>query len=248
MKVNTSNPSTEFYPELLQINRANSETWSSFSYDGTDLISFEDATCATELSSRPPSSTSFLDDSTLSTVPRTKPANCGGVYVSVSGTTFSVPPEAFAKMDNLNWMRDESDGSCWQLNTSPAIFEIILGYMIFETLPAIDTLSKAEYDEFEPMALSVGLYELVEHFDRSSDKRLRSSNNDRRRSLKQKHKGTPIVLNNENVRATSVKLIAANNRCARFLASIKRKGSTRFRTRKSTKTTHDQWCASDHVN
>lgn len=239
--------SNEFYPELLQIHKSNSGEWSSFSYDGTDedLISFEDATCATEMSSRPPSSTSFLDDSTHSTAPRKKQerVSIDSVYVTVAGTSFSVPQNVFSKMNKLKWIQAGNDN--WQLNTSPAIFEILLGYMLFETLPAIDTLSKAEYDEFEPMALSLGLTALVEHFDRSSDKRLRSS---RRRSLKQKHKGTPIVLNAENVSATSVKLMAANGKCTRFLASLKRKSSSCFQSRRTKKTTHDQLCASRHIS
>lgn len=232
----------DFYPELLQINKANSGVCSSLSYDGNDLIAFEETTCATELSSRPSSTTSFLDDATLSSLPSgIKPAYTGSVHVTVSGTSFAVPQSVFSKMGKLNWILN-GNGNL-QLNTSPAIFEIILGFMLFETLPAIDTLSKAEYDEFEPMALSLGLNELVGHYDRSSDKRLHRD----RRSLKQKHKGTPIILNNDNVNATSVKLMAANNKCARFLASIKRKGSIRVRARR-IKTTHDQWCTSEHVN
>ena len=247
MSTNTISMSGEFHPDVLQLQRANSGAWSSFSYDGTDLISFEDGTCATEISSRPPSSTSFLDDATEATGTQVNQSNNdGSVYVTVSGTSFSVPRDVFVKMDKLNWVQDRNGN--WQLNTSPAIFEILLGYMMFETLPAIDTLSKAEYNEFEPMALSVGLQELVEHFDRSSDKRLRSNNNSsRRRSMKQKYKGVPIVLNSENVSATSVKLMAANSKCTRFFASLKRKGSNRFRARR-TKMTHEQLCASSHVN
>lgn len=242
MTSNHVTPSGEFHPELLQIEKSASVTLSSLSYDGNDLISFEDRTCATELSSRPASATSFLDDNTALALPNPKANKSQSVYVMISGTSYSVPKDVFDKLQKLNWAKDRNNN--WKLDLSPAIFEILLGYILFETLPAIDTLSKTEYDEFEPLAISLELYDLIVHFDRSSDKRFRKCG---RRSLKQKHKGTPIILNSEDVSVASIKLMAANSKCARFIASLKRKGSTRLRARRA-KTTHAQWIASGHVN
>ncbi|CAB9507762.1 expressed unknown protein [Seminavis robusta] len=270
----TNNNNDEYHPELVQIHKTTLETLSSLSSDGADLISFkEDGTCVTELSSRPPSATSFLLDEEKDKQESKKNHHKPGlpfrglseenskrfnksVYVMVSGTSFSVPREAFAKMEKLNWTRDESGVA--HLETSPAIFEVLLGHLVFDSLPAYDTLSKKEYEEFEPMALTMGLYELIEHFDRSSDKRLRSTRGGRRSLLKKKSSSTsgsnggkPIVLNSENTNVASMKLMAANSSissCARFVASWKRKSTGKLRRRRS-KATHDQLCsASDHVN
>ena len=259
---NRPNTNCENYPHVLHIQNAASLTLSSISYDGADLMCFkEDGTCVTERSSRPSSSTSFSEeDSWGEKISNNKPQlpfrgmyqetsapRIKSIYVQVSGTSFVVPRDAFVKLGKLKWDRDHTGVA--HLNTSPAIFEVLIGYIIFGTLPAYDTLSKTEYDQFEPMAMKLGLYELVEHFDRSSDKR------HRRRSLFQKKKlsslnsreGTHIVLNRENTNMASTRLLAANSSCARFLASFRRKSAGKRRDCCS-KFTHDQICTlSDHV-
>ena len=256
----------DYHPEMCQIHKSNSS--GNASCDNTDLLSFEDSTFVSDLtSSRPPSATSFLDDdynktsattsssrqpghaassvagSSLANQSTSVSTSSSSVYVMVSGTSFAVPRDAFQKINNLHWQRDNK--GVLHLHTSPAIFEVLLSHIVFESLPAYDTLSKTEYKEFEPMALSLGLYDLVEHFGRSSDKRLRS----RRRSsiLKRNHRGSHIVLNNENASAASSKMMAANSKAARFVASLTRQGRTSLKTKKM-KATHDHWCASDHVN
>jgi hypothetical protein len=244
---------------LLQIQKQASLT-NSLSSDSTDLMSFEDNTSIAEFSSRPPSATSFLDETKdfleAGHAPVVKPlptrqlnkSKSSSVYVMVSGTSFAIPPEAFQKIGQLPWHRDSQ--GVLHLNTSPAIFEILLSHIVFDTFPAYDTLSKSEYEEFEPMALCLGLYDLVEHYDRSSDKRLRNRGGRSRSSiLKKKHKGKSIVLNSESSTLTSSKMMAANSKCARFVASLARSGSNRLKqSKRNIKTTHDQWCASDHIN
>jgi hypothetical protein len=256
------------HPQLVQIQRTTSVILSSFSYDGTDLISFnkaEDDTCVTELSSRPSSETSFLDEelgrekrTSKQQLPfrgmsqETSTNSFKSIYVMVSGTSFSVPREAYVKLGKLKWKHDRNGVA--HLNTSPAIFEVLLGYIVFETLPAYDTLSKAEYDEFEPMAQNLRLFELIEHFDRSSNKLLRSTRG-RRRSLFSKRQssinsrgGTPIVLNSESINIVSNKLMAANSSCTRFVASLRRTGIGKRRDRRS-KVAHDQLCSlNDYVS
>lgn len=249
----------DYQPELCQINKSNSNL--SGSCDNTDLLSFEDSTFVSDLtSSRPTSATSFLDNEPIKGSDRTSVAgpsvnSCqksstasseSSVYVLVSGTSFSVPREAFQKINKLPWQRDHRDRL--HLEASPAVFEVLLSYIVFETLPAYDTLSKPEYEEFEPMALCLGFYDLVEHFGRSSDKRLRNRSGRRRSSiLKRKHRGSHIILNSENANATASKVLAANSKAARFVASLTRQGRTNLKNRK-IKATHDHLCASDHIN
>lgn len=271
MNIAMSNSNEVLDPELLQINRDISTSLSSFSsgYDGNDLISFGDGnrTCATELSSRPSSALSFLSDelpaSSSSNSSNTKKSKGDSIYVMISNTSFAVPRDTYQKMKKLNWLTDRE--GVRHLNTSPAIFEVLLSHIVFESLPAYDTLSKNEYNEFEPLALSLELYDLIEHFGRSSDKTLRrrrrhdqqlvSTRKERRRSMldmprkkqPKERKGKPIVLNKENTSMTSVKLMAVNNKCARLFASVKRKGVAKLGTR-CVKSTHAELCASDHIN
>lgn len=285
-----------YEPDFMDLHKTNSSTLSSFSYDcETDLISFTD-TFATEMSSRPPSATSFLSEefATTKTSAFVKPEptrlqplqqqpslcfnnsmvssnsmvsinstitgkqnsnNCGSVYVIVAGTSFSVPQDAFKKIKSLQWIPDHK--GVLHLNiSSPAIFEVILGHIVFETLPAYDTLSKAEYDEFEPLALALGLYDLIGHFGRSSDKRLLSNCNNTKNKKEATHGGKrhgsrkerPIVLNHEKESVTSAKLMAANGKCARFVASIKRNGTSKILRSRRIQATHEKLCASEHIN
>lgn len=243
--------------QLYQTSLDISASLSNFSYDGkTDLFSFGDNTCATELPSRPGSITSFLSEKT---VPSTSPDSSiqpkcrrNSFHVMVSGATFSIPIEVFKKMDKLNWV--EGQNGSLHLNTSPATFEVLLNHLVFDTLPAYDTLSKAEYDEFEPLALMLGLYELIEHFGRSPDKRLRrrsmfgATRKQGTRTLSGVcHKGNPIVLNDKNTSTVAVKLMTVNNKCARFVASIKRKGIENLRCLRAP-AKHAQMCAGIHLN
>ena len=265
-----SNSNEVLDPELFMINRGSSTSLSSFSssFDGNDLISFRDGnlTCATELSSRPSSAMSSLSDelppSYIRAHSNIKKIKGESIYVMISNTNFAVPRDAYQRMEKLNWLMDKE--GVRHLNTSPAIFEVLLSHIVFESLPAYDTLSEKEYNEFEPLALSLELYNLIEHFGRSSDKTFRrrrhhkeppSAKKERRRSLlsmsrkkqQKEHKGKPIVLNKENTSMTSVKLMSVNSKCARFVASVKQKGVAKLGVR-CVKSTHAELCASAHIN
>jgi hypothetical protein len=103
------------------------------------------------------------------------------------------------------------------------------------------------------MAQSLEFFELIEHFDRSSDKRLRSTRGARRSLLRKRQAsincsgGTHMVLNSESTNVVSAKLMAANSSCSRFVASLMPK-STGKRRGRSSKITHDQRCSlSEHV-
>lgn len=254
----------DYQADFCPIHKVNSS--SSASCDNTDLLSFEDNnTFVSDLtSSRPPSSNSFLDEGPIKTsyshaetvhsdpsvavsTTRSRSSNSdSSVYVVVSGTSFAVPRDAFHKIQKLPWQCDQ-DGVL-HIHTSPAIFEVLLSHVVFETLPAYDTFSKPEYEEFEPMALCLGLNDLVEHFGRSSERKLRSRIGRRRSSiLKKNHKANHIILNNENADSASSKIMAANGKAARFVASITRQARNSLNN-KRVKATHDQLCASDHIN
>lgn len=253
-------------PELQNINRGKCVSLLSNSFDTTDPMSSEDGsrTCATEVSSRPTSALPIreLQSPVVVTSEGAKKIRNDSIYVLISGTSFAVPRDAYQKMENLNWM--DRDG-VRHLDTSPAIFEVLLSHIIFESLPAYDTLSKTEYDEFEPLALSLELYALVEHFGRSAKLSIRrrrrqrqhpsSTKNGKRRPLlilppkkqPKENKGTPIVLNKESASVALIKLMAVNSKCARFVASVKRKSVAKFGGR-GIKTTHAELCNSDLIN
>ena len=84
------------------------------------------------------------------------------VHVVVSGTHFSVDHDVFSKLKNLPW-ENSPDGSMQTLGTSAGLFEIVLNFLLFKTLPDARSISSVEKEELEVMALQLGLTELASH-------------------------------------------------------------------------------------
>ena len=142
--------------------------------------------------------------------------NTRTVLVFVGGEAFSFPVWAFQKFLGLPWKCDSQ--GVFSLNSSAAVFEVLLDYTLFGTMPAYDTMSAEEFQEFETMALAMGgLTALIEHFDRKDSylvKELRQGKR-RRSSGASRH----FVLNPEDCHTSSPNSIAAT-RCARFLGAL----------------------------
>lgn len=81
------------------------------------------------------------------------------IRVSVMGTPFMIEPHVFETLSRLPWQSDHQGSYC--LNTSPELFEILLDYLVYHSLP--DKMSKNDIEELEPMAIVMGLDDLENH-------------------------------------------------------------------------------------
>jgi hypothetical protein len=111
-------------------------------------------------------SPSFCSSSTPTSGSKTFSSQNDVVRVNVGGENYSFPQAIFAaRFCGLPWKQDTT--GVLHLNSSAAVFEVLLDYVLFDTLPAYDTMSKDEFEEFETMALGMGgLTTLIDHFDR----------------------------------------------------------------------------------
>jgi hypothetical protein len=128
----------------------------SWEYDSTIVNSFSDSTIGEGASSSNPclSNLSMPEDDD---VPRQQEY----VYVIVSGVSFLLQPEIFARLKTLPWNREPN--LSYSLQTSPVLFEIILNYLLFESLPDCKDLSKHDLEELEPMVMLLELDVLEQH-------------------------------------------------------------------------------------
>jgi hypothetical protein len=109
-------------------------------------------------------------------------APAGNVTVEVSGSRFCVVPSLFKKVEKLAWYEHRST---LHLNASPDVFEILLQYFLFDSLPDVSSLPGHELSELELLVKPLPKVEnLVEHIEtcRKASKR-RSSTSFFMRSL-----------------------------------------------------------------
>ncbi|CAB9521821.1 expressed unknown protein [Seminavis robusta] len=153
---------------------------------------------------------------TPASTPRTSASSQQNVRVNVGGEYFSFPESSFQRFHCLPWKRNV-DGVL-HLNSTAAVFEVLLDYVLFETLPAYDTMSKDEFQEFETMALSMGgLTKLIEHFDRKDSYLAKELRQRRSFSFNSKKQGN-FLLNGEQSHKSPNSVRATQ--CARFLGAI----------------------------
>jgi hypothetical protein len=139
------------------------------------------------------------------------------VRVNVGGEDYSFPTAAFDRFRGLPWKQDSM--GILHLNSSAAVFEVLLDYVLFATLPAYDTLSKDEFEEFETMALGMGgLTTLIEHFDRKDSYLAREVRPRRNYSFNSKKTQGHFLLNGEQSHKSPNSVRATQ--CARFLGAI----------------------------
>lgn len=89
------------------------------------------------------------------------------VTVEVSGSSFCIIPSLFKHIEQLNWKRN---GETLRLNADPDVFEMILQYFMFSSLPDFNALSHRKATELlqlisplEPVATQQ-LVQYVEHY------------------------------------------------------------------------------------
>lgn len=83
------------------------------------------------------------------------------ITVNVSGTPFCIAPSLFQQLENLGWYEDQ--GAPY-LNANPAVFEILLQFLLFESYPDVATLSQDQLAELQDLVVPVhGLESLIEH-------------------------------------------------------------------------------------
>ena len=100
------------------------------------------------------------DVRTSSLLPK-HPEDRSAVHVLVSGHHFSVDQDVFSQLQKLPWQKS-SDGTPG-LRASADMFEIVLNYLVFKTLPDTNSMSPGDKDGLELMALKLGLTELSSH-------------------------------------------------------------------------------------
>jgi len=144
------------------------------------------------------------------------------IRANVGGECFSFPMSAFKDFSGLPWKFDSST-NVYHLNCSPAVFEVLLDYTLFGTLPAYDTMCQEEFEEFELMALSlrtsIHITPLIAHLDRKSSYWNRELKRQYNRQLDaSSQKSRPILLNPDTNATTTSSANAT--KCARFLGAL----------------------------
>ena len=83
------------------------------------------------------------------------------ITVNVSGTYFCIAPSIFFKLENLAWYEDKGVPS---LVANPRVFEMLLQYFLFESLPDVCLLTDLESRELQDLSIPVrGIDSLIEH-------------------------------------------------------------------------------------
>lgn len=125
-----------------------------------------------------------------------KGKGCKNVHVSVSGVVFSIESSIFKKLEPLPWKlisgtdllptptasvqssspvhgkgyessRIGNHSSLYfHLDTSPVLFEMLLNFLIFGTLPVFKELSISDIEELEPLAMLLELHEIQDHLEK----------------------------------------------------------------------------------
>ena len=106
------------------------------------------------------------------------------VHVSVSGMLFAVDAHIFKRLEALPWQLASKEGNkvaasyrpihahnnnChafFSLETSPVLFEMLLNFLMFGTLPDLHLLDLCDVEELEPLAALLNLDELQHHLEK----------------------------------------------------------------------------------
>jgi hypothetical protein len=100
------------------------------------------------------------------------------IHIQVSGASFTLNPAVFRQLEKLPWSVVRTNNvngnnvtvtTSYSLGTSPDLFEILLNYVLFESLPDIKLLSSSDMEELEPMVLILSLTGLHAHLINKRD-------------------------------------------------------------------------------
>jgi hypothetical protein len=96
----------------------------------------------------------------------------GDIHIQVSGASFILNPTVFRQLEKLPWSinvnnsNNDENHVVYSLGASPDLFEIMLNYVLFESLPNVKLLSQSDIEELEPMVLITGLQGLQNHLEK----------------------------------------------------------------------------------
>lgn len=189
-----------------------------------DLLSFDswdystsDEECGSLLSTGTAATTPSMDDETVSstiltTICHDHSSTCSKhIHLSVSGVIFSVSPFIFERLEKLPWQWPGNDGASnrfFYLLTSPDIFEMLLNFIMFGSVPSLSKMSASDIEELEPMAAVLELYDLQRHLEKknhaSSYRRASAGGGSLRRHNRQNqqnhHRPDSIFMETKNIR------------------------------------------------
>lgn len=85
------------------------------------------------------------------------------VTVEVSGSRFCIVPDLFQKVENLKW---KTANGLFKLNANPDVFEMLLKYFLFNTLPDTKSMSHRKATELMELAAPldpIAVFRLCQH-------------------------------------------------------------------------------------
>jgi hypothetical protein len=92
------------------------------------------------------------------------------IHIQVSGVSFILNPTIFRQLEKLPWSlvnnTNDDNKMVYSLGTDPDLFEIVLNYVLFESLPNMKLLSQSDIEELEPMVMILGLQVLQNHLEK----------------------------------------------------------------------------------
>jgi hypothetical protein len=80
--------------------------------------------------------------------------NNNNITVEVSGSKFCIVPSLFQSIEKLNWKKPSNDGVL-KLNSDPDVFEMILQYFLFSSLPDSTVLTSKKATELIDLVSSL---------------------------------------------------------------------------------------------
>lgn len=195
------------------------------------------------------------------------------VCIQVSGASFNVNPAIFRQLSKLPWSVDAKTG-VYSLGTSPDHFEILLNYILFESLPDKKLLSSSDSEELETMVIILGLNGLQQHLEKDTKKNLLRSRSfrrqpnkqqaekqqtsqnpyHRRRELQRQDSAPAALVSSTKTEKSPVKEEStasdapAKNGGKGLVGRLAKAVAARRSSQQAVKVTHAQWCASDVVD
>jgi hypothetical protein len=98
-------------------------------------------------------------------VSRSRTSSEGSIVVEVSASRFNIVPSLFKKVQGLPWFEHKG---VRHLNSSPDVFEALLQYFLFDSLPDTSSLAEHEVLELTELASSLRSTEsLLRHLETS---------------------------------------------------------------------------------
>jgi hypothetical protein len=179
------------------------------------------------------------------------------IQVSVSGVIFSVEPSIFERLEKLPWkwsgdnkvahgrVVNATSGAnvnpSFDLHTSPVLFEMLLNFLMFGSLPVCSEMSSSDCEELELLTAIVGLNGLHKHLEKKNHAPFRRASGSflhtQCRRTHQKDAAQEVTRNKRNKKTGPVRSIQA---------ALTNRRLTSQQPLCKLKYTHAELCASSH--